>query len=144
MDLSIFHCYLSFTFKLFSISDNCAREPTNLHNGQNIGLVLVPSVIYTYLECRGSYSYTLYLLHFLCGKTLYVSLSLFQWYPGSGVVLDCIDSWSLHPYLLLLYIARSYEIEITLYRDTIHQHHLNKSINISCLCYYCHTDVLLI
>ena len=24
------------------------------------------------------------------------------WYPGSGVVLDCIDSWSLHPYLLTL------------------------------------------
>ena len=22
------------------------------------------------------------------------------WYPGSGVVLDCIDSWSLQPYLL--------------------------------------------
>ena len=29
-----------------------------------------------------------------------VSLSLSKWYPGSGVVLDCIDSWSLHPYLL--------------------------------------------
>ena len=29
-----------------------------------------------------------------------VSLSLFHWYPGSGVVLDCIDSWSLHPCLL--------------------------------------------
>ena len=28
-----------------------------------------------------------------------VSLSLSHWYPGSGVVLDCIDSWSLHPYL---------------------------------------------
>ena len=28
-----------------------------------------------------------------------VSLSLTHWYPGSGVVLDCIDSWSLHPYL---------------------------------------------
>ena len=27
-----------------------------------------------------------------------VSLSLSHWYPGSGVVLDCIDSWSLHPY----------------------------------------------
>ena len=26
-----------------------------------------------------------------------VSLSLSHWYPGSGVVLDCIDSWSLHP-----------------------------------------------
>ena len=31
---------------------------------------------------------------------LNVSLSLFHWYPGSGVVLDCIDSWSLHPYFL--------------------------------------------
>ena len=30
-----------------------------------------------------------------------VSLSLSYWYPGSGVVLDCIDSWSLHPYLLI-------------------------------------------
>ena len=29
-----------------------------------------------------------------------VSLSLSHWYPGSGVVLDCIDSWSLHTYLL--------------------------------------------
>ena len=24
-----------------------------------------------------------------------VSFSLSDWYPGSGVVLDCIDSWSL-------------------------------------------------
>ena len=30
---------------------------------------------------------------------LTVSLSLSHWYLGSGVVLDCIDSWSLHPYL---------------------------------------------
>ena len=29
-----------------------------------------------------------------------VSLSLSYLYPGSGVVLDCIDSRSLHPYLL--------------------------------------------
>ena len=29
-----------------------------------------------------------------------VSLSLSHWYPGSGVVFDCIDFWSLHPYLL--------------------------------------------
>ena len=27
-----------------------------------------------------------------------VSLSPSHWYPGSGVVLDCIDSWSLQPY----------------------------------------------
>ena len=31
-----------------------------------------------------------------------VSVSLSNWYPGSGVVLDCIDSWSLQPYLLYL------------------------------------------
>ena len=31
---------------------------------------------------------------------LYVSLSLSHWYPGSGVVLDCMNSRSLHPYLL--------------------------------------------
>ena len=29
-----------------------------------------------------------------------VSLSLSHWYPGSGMVPDCIDSRSLHPYLL--------------------------------------------
>ena len=34
-----------------------------------------------------------------------VSLSLSHWYPGSGVVLDCIDSCSLHSYLLLFQCA---------------------------------------
>ena len=33
-----------------------------------------------------------------------VSLLRSHWYPGSGVVLDCIDSRSLHPYLLGRYI----------------------------------------
>ena len=31
---------------------------------------------------------------------LTVSLLLSHCYPGSDVALDCIDSWSLHPYLL--------------------------------------------
>ena len=31
-----------------------------------------------------------------------VSLSLSHLYPGSGVVLDCIDSCSVHPYLLYI------------------------------------------
>ena len=35
-----------------------------------------------------------------------MSLSLSHWYPGSGVVLDCIDSWCLHPYLLCMTIKR--------------------------------------
>ena len=29
-----------------------------------------------------------------------MSLLLSHWYPGSGMVLDCIDFLSLHPYLL--------------------------------------------
>ena len=32
-----------------------------------------------------------------------VSLSLSHWHPGSGVVLDCINSRSLHPYLLQIF-----------------------------------------
>ena len=42
-----------------------------------------------------------------------VSLSLSHWYPGSGVVLDCIDSWSLHHYLLLI---KMYEWHGTIYK----------------------------
>ena len=50
-----------------------------------------------------------YLLDFFCSGIQFnlllsvvstVSLSLSHWYPGSGVVLVCIDSRSLHPYLL--------------------------------------------
>ena len=26
-------------------------------------------------------------------------------FPGSGVVLDCVDSWSLHAYLLLISVS---------------------------------------
>ena len=32
-----------------------------------------------------------------------VRLSLSHRYPGSGVVIDCINSWSLHPYLLRIF-----------------------------------------
>ena len=37
---------------------------------------------------------------------LAVSLSLSHWYPGSGVVLDCIDSWSFAP--LLTFMTKSW------------------------------------
>ena len=39
-----------------------------------------------------------------------VSLSLSHWYPGSGVVLDCIDSWSLHTYLLHIWAVILYRL----------------------------------
>ena len=41
------------------------------------------------------------LLALVCGVYIVtVSLLLSHWYSGSGVVLDCVDSWYLHPYLL--------------------------------------------
>ena len=36
---------------------------------------------------------------------LIVSLLLSHWYPGSGVVLDCIDSWSFSSSLLYVHVA---------------------------------------
>ena len=41
------------------------------------------------------------------------SLSLSHWYPGSGVVLDCIDSWSLHHYLLVQHASLTVNIELS-------------------------------
>ena len=41
-----------------------------------------------------------------------VSLSLSHWYPGSGVVLDCIDFWSLHPYLLCICIHVNIDLPV--------------------------------
>ena len=48
---------------------------------------------------------------------LTVSVSLSHWYPGPGVVLDCIDSWSLHPYLLCLvaYPKEFYRLPFPIY-----------------------------
>ena len=53
---------------------------------------------------------------------LTVSLSLSHWYPGSGVVLDCNDFWSLQPYLLSNYCNvsswRNTLIKLTHYDNT--------------------------
>ena len=42
---------------------------------------------------------------------LAMSLLLSHWYPGSDVVLDCIYSWSLHPYLLWT-SQRHYDVKL--------------------------------
>ena len=36
---------------------------------------------------------------------LIVKLSLSHWYPWSGVVLGCIDSWSLHSFLFCIFFS---------------------------------------
>ena len=42
----------------------------------------------------------------------YCVLVTFPWYPGSNVVLDCIDSGSLPPFLLFLTLRPKYEGKI--------------------------------
>ena len=59
---------------------------------------------------------------------MYFSLS--HWYLGSGVVLDCIDSYSLHPYLLFFRVVFGSEAWIKLSvnaTDTVIR--INLSIN---------------
>ena len=69
-------------------------------------------LLWFFLSCV-CYAFVSVCWHVLCGHLLgmgwplgsrlwcpTVSLLLSHWYPGSGVVLDCTDSWSLHPYLL--------------------------------------------
>ena len=57
-------------------------EPITARLFLKVSLPVIPANVYTQLR-KGSSS---------------VSLSLSHWYPGSGVVLECIDSWSLQPY----------------------------------------------
>ena len=45
-----------------------------------------------------------YLLVLICGVKLLVC-HFTVWYPGSGVLLECIDSWSLHPYLTYFFLS---------------------------------------
>ena len=74
--------------------------------------VLLLWIFYFFLSCV-CYAFLSLCLYVLCCHLLgkgwplgsrlrcpTVSLSLSHWYPRSGVVLDCIDSWSLHPYFL--------------------------------------------
>ena len=81
--------------------------------------ILLLWIFYVFVLSCVCYVFVRVCLNVLCGHLLgkswpfgsrlwclTVSLSLSHWYPGSGDVLDCIDSWSLHPYLLLLEIYR--------------------------------------
>ena len=76
-------------------------------------MVLLLWIFYVFVLSCVCYVFVQVCLYLICGHLLgkgwppcsrlwclTVSLSLSLWYPGSGVVLDCIDSWSLHTYLL--------------------------------------------
>ena len=75
--------------------------------------VLLLWIFYVFVLSCACYVFVRVCLFVLCGHLLgkgwplgsrlcclTVSLSLSHWYYGSGMVLDYIDSWSLHTYLL--------------------------------------------
>ena len=63
------------------------------------------------------------LLALVCDVTLIVKMSLSPWYPGSGVVLDCIDSWSLPSFLLYFLLSSQTRACISDMLDEIEWHH---------------------
>ena len=97
------------------------KKPWNqLKPSSKIFLLMVPrrcffcGSIMLYMSCF-CYAFVFVCLLMPCGHLLgkgwplgsrlwclIVKLSLSHWYPGSGVVLACIDSWSLPFYLLIL------------------------------------------
>ena len=91
-------------------SERTAAEPTG---DGNIFVSYFVDVLWGFFLYCVCYAFVCVCLYVPCGHLLgkgwplgsrlwclTVSLSLSHWYPGSGVVLDCVDSWSLHPYLL--------------------------------------------
>ena len=50
---------------------------------------------------------------YLCLVVTCWERALSHWYLGSGVVLDCINSWSLHPYLLRTDVIGKLELDQT-------------------------------
>ena len=89
----------------------------NLYNTYHLRASVYVSFVVTCCEIQSCVCYVFVhvCLCVLCGHLLgkgwslgsrlwclTVSLSLSHWYSGSYVVLDCIYSWSLHPYLLCM------------------------------------------
>ena len=106
---------------IVSIPNHCLTglsPPVKYFTDRSKAVLLCGSFMF-FLSCV-CYVFVRVCLYVLCGHLLgkgwplgsrlwclTVSLLLSHWYPGSGVVLDCIDPWSLHPYLLLSYFVHS-------------------------------------
>ena len=80
-------------------------KPSSKKNTDRSKAVLLMWIFYVFLSCV-CYTFVRVCLYVRCGHLLGkgwhlgsrlwclpVSLSLFHWYPESGVVLHCIDSW---------------------------------------------------
>ena len=100
--------------------------PHPLDYGIALKMILKTSVLYifhshyyiSYFKIYlSTYYYSIILFHLSRLWCLFVTLSLSHWYPGSGVVLGCIDSWFLPSYLLLVYLI--YIIIFIIYFDIL-------------------------
>ena len=103
-------CYSCFVFVSWSTSElrvMFARCETGLSPPLNIFYI-------TFQGCTSFVDHLCYFCLFLCFRVrlfidlwcLILKLSLSHWYPGSGVVLGCIDSWSLSFFLLSLILLK--------------------------------------
>ena len=54
-----------------------------------------------------------------CGHLLSVGLSFSHWYSRSVVVLDCIDSVSLNPYLFCFYLFSRLKCKRAMHKSTL-------------------------
>ena len=101
-------------------------------------MVLPLWIFYFFLSCI-CYAFVRVCLYVPCGHLLgkgcplgsdlwclTVSLLLSHWYLGSGVVLYCIDSWSLHPYLLWIWSQLVINPTIPLFNHLVRNEHSKK------------------
>ena len=107
--------FLTFTAILSDNIDRRGLSPPVKYVTVRSKVVLLLWIFYGFFLSCVCYAFVCFCLFVPCGHLLEmgwplgsrlwsmtVSLSFSDWYPGSSVVLDCIDSWSLHPYLLWL------------------------------------------
>ena len=104
--------------------------------------VLLLWIFYVFVLSCVCYVFVRGCLYVLCGHLLgkgwplgsrlwclTVSLSLSHWYPGSGVVLDCIDFWSVHPYLLSIRPVVSEKKDVKICKTNMASHLRGKVTN---------------
>ena len=71
------------------------------HWGRELIALLIASCLYVcFLVCRSSSWHHRLVWHLWLFQFIAISTRFLLAYPGSGVQLDCIDSWSLPPFLL--------------------------------------------
>ena len=117
----VFAISLCVSFYMCLVCENGLSPPVKYFTDRSKAVLLL-WIFYVFVSCV-CYAFVSVCLYVPCGHLLgkgwpfgsrlwclTVSLSISHRYPGSGVVLDCFNSWSLHPYLLL--VKNGYNIKV--------------------------------